>query len=121
MVGIAGALSAFYTLRRSIRVAGPLYRLGQVLQRMTQGKYRPARFRDGDEFREFEGLTHRLARRMEILSKGNVNLASRMESRLVRLKARLEVEDVPKETLQKELDGILAELEKPHAVAISNR
>ena len=56
---------SLYTLILSRRVAGPLYRLQQGLQGMTLGKFQRIRFRDGDELREFEGVTHRLARKME--------------------------------------------------------
>ena len=96
MVGFAAVLAALYTLVLSHWVAGPLYRLQQGLQSMTLGKFQKLRFRDGDELREFEGITHRLARKMETLSAGKVNRISRIESRIARLDLRLETEDVPK-------------------------
>ena len=113
MVGFAAVLASLYTLILSRRVAGPLYRLQQGLQGMTLGKFQRIRFRDGDELREFEGVTHRLARKMETLSAGNVNRMSRIESRIARLDLRLETEDVPKETLRRELQGLLADFSRP--------
>ena len=114
MVGFAAVLASLYTLVLSRRVAGgPLYRLQQGLQGMTLGKFQRLRFRDGDELREFEGVTHRLARKMETLSAGNVNRMSRIESRIARLDLRLETEDVPKETLRRELQGLLADFSRP--------
>lgn len=106
-------ISALYTLLRSHRVAGPLYRLQQGLEGMTVGKFDRLQFRQGDEFREFEGVTHRLARKMETLSAGKTNRLSRIESRIARLDLRLETEDVPKETLRRELQGLLADFSRP--------
>ena len=113
MVGFAAVLAALYTLVLSHRVAGPFYRLQQGLQSMTLGKFQKLRFRDGDELREFEGITHRLARKMETLSAGKVNRISRIESRIARLDLRLETEDVPKETLRQELQGLLVDFSRP--------
>ena len=80
---------------------------------MTLGKFERLQFRQGDEFREFEGVARRLARRMETLSAGKSNRLSRIESRIARLDVRLETEDVPKETLRRELQGVLADFSRP--------
>ncbi len=113
LVGIAAAIACLYTLQRSLRVAGPLYRLWQVLMRMTQGQYQSVRFRDGDEFREFEGVTYRLARKMESLSGVSMTHLSKIESRLYQLKARIEMEDTSLESVRREIDVVLAEFKKP--------
>ncbi len=113
LIGISAVIASLYTLLRSRRVAGPLYRLQQGLEGMAVGKIERLQFRQGDEFREFEGVAHRLARRMETLSTGKTNRLSRIESRIARLDVRLETEDIPKETLRRELQGVLADFSRP--------
>ena len=113
LIGFSAVLASLYTLLRSRRVAGPLYRLQQGLEGMAVGKIERLQFRKGDEFREFEGVAHRLARRMETLSTGKTNRLSRIESRIARLDVSLETEDIPKETLRRELQGVLADFSRP--------
>ena len=44
---------------------------------------------------------------------GITNRLSRIESRIARLNLRLETEDIPKETLRRELQGLLADFSRP--------
>lgn len=112
MLLFAAFLAAVYALLRSNYVAGPLYRLSLVLERMGEGDYRGARFRQGDEFREFEAITNHLAKKMQALSNRNRDILVSVENRVKQLVQRLNEEDLPNDDLQQALDGILAQLDK---------
>jgi hypothetical protein len=109
MFTFAGVLACIYTLVRSNRVAGPLYKLRQSLLRMSEGEYHNMRFREGDEFRDLEGVANRLGQKMEALSSGNLRRMSKIEGRVKWLKARLAVQDLPRDEIDRELDSLLSE------------
>ena len=106
----AGALASIYTLVRSNRVAGPLYKLKRNLLLMVEGEYRDMRFRQGDELRDFEAVANRLGQRMEALSSGNLRKMARIEGRIKWLKTRLGMEDLHPRDIERELDNLLSEL-----------
>jgi len=84
---VAGALAALYALMRSHKVAGPLFRLNQVMTDIASGKdVKEVRFRDGDEFREFEGLATKVGKRVRTLS----TLGRDVEKVLVDLESHIE-------------------------------
>lgn len=112
MLLFAAFLASIYALLRSNRVAGPLYRLRQVLQRMAEGDYRGMRFRRGDEFREFEAIVNQLGKRVQVLSTRNRDTLLSVESRVKQLALRLNNEELPKAEVQTALGMILAQLEK---------
>jgi len=112
MLGLAALLTSLYALRRSHRVAGPLYRLSQVLTRMTEGEYMSVRFRKGDEFREFAAIANQLSKKMQALSTRHRDVLIGAESRVKQLALRLNNEDLPKAEVQNALDAILAQLSK---------
>ena len=111
-LAITAALTALYTLYRSNRVAGPLYKLRQGLVRMSEGEFQMIRFRNDDELREFEPVTNRLSQRMEALSSGNNRRMSKLEGRLKWLKARVDMQQLPPAEVSRELDLILTELSR---------
>ncbi|MFQ5926394.1 MAG: hypothetical protein ACE5MH_03060 [Terriglobia bacterium] len=112
MLLFAAFLASVYALLRSHHVAGPLYRLRHVLQRMTEGDYRGVRFRQGDEFREFEAIASQLGKKMQMLSTRNRDVLLSVESRVKQLVLRLDKEELPKVDVQTALDAILAQLDK---------
>ena len=104
---LAGALGALYTLIWSNRLAGPLYKLRVVLIQQAEGKIMRVRFREGDEFREFEDVVNRLAKRMEAISTGGASQFSTIQKRIKFLKARLQSQEVSTAEICSELDAVL--------------
>jgi hypothetical protein len=109
-LAITAALTAFFTLYRSNRVAGPLYKLRQGLGRISEGDFQVIRFRSGDELRDFEPVTNRLSQRMEALSTGNSRRMTKLEGRLKWLKARVDMQQLPSAEVSREIELILTEL-----------
>lgn len=113
---IAAAVTSIYTLIRSNRVAGPLYKLQRGLMRMSEGEYMNLRFRNKDELREFEAVANRLAQRMEALTSGNLRKTSQLEGRIKWLKTRLEMQQLSSGEIERELDAILHEFSQVQIV-----
>ncbi len=109
-LAITAALTALYTLHRSNKVAGPLYKLRQGLGRISEGDFQTIRFRSNDELRDFEPVANRLSQRMEALSTGNSRRMTKFEGRLKWLKARVDMQQLPAAEVSRELDLILSEL-----------
>ena len=109
-LAITAALTAFYTLYRSNKVAGPIYKLRQGLVRISEGDFQVIRFRSGDELRDFEPVANRLSQRMEGLSVGNTRRMTQLEGRLKWLKTRVDMQQLPSAEVSRELDLILTEL-----------
>jgi hypothetical protein len=105
--GLAGALAALYTLIWSNRVAGPLYKLRVVLIQQSEGNVMRVRFREGDEFREFEEVVGKLAKRMESLTSGTVQQFATIQRRIKFLRAHVQSQDVSTNDICRELDMIL--------------
>lgn len=116
MLLIAAAVTSIYTLVRSNRVAGPLYKLQRGLIRMSEGEYMNLRFRNKDELREFEVVANRLAQRMEALASGNLRKTSQLEGRIKWLKTRLEMQELTTDEIERELDVILREFSQVQVV-----
>lgn len=106
---LAAVLAAFYTLIRSHRVAGPLYKLRQALLRMSSGEFDNIRFRNGDELRDFEPVANLLAQRMAAVATGNTHRLSYLGNRLMFLKNRLEMQPISRADVERELESILVE------------
>ncbi|HLY62513.1 MAG TPA: hypothetical protein VKV95_17365 [Terriglobia bacterium] len=104
---LAGALAALYTLVWSNRLAGPLYKLRVVLIQHAEGNTMRLRFREGDEFREFEEVVNRLAKRLDSLSTGSVQQFAIIQKRIKFLKARLQSQDLSTADICRELDATL--------------
>jgi hypothetical protein len=113
---IAAGSTSIYTLIRSNRVAGPLYKLQRGLMRMSEGEYMNMRFRNKDELREFEPVANRLAQRMEALASGNLRKTSQLEGRIKWLKTRLEMQELSSGEIERELDAILQEFSQVQIV-----
>ena len=109
-LAITATVTAMYTLYRSNKVAGPLYKLRQGLGRISEGDFQTIRFRSNDELRDFEPVANRLSQRMEALSTGNSRRMTKLEGRLKWLKARVDMQQLPAAEVSRELDLILTEL-----------
>lgn len=118
---MAGLLAAVYALLRSHRVAGPLYRLEKTLAELAQGDVKNIRFREGDEFREFEHLVNQLAKKMNLLAMRNRDILLTVESRVKNLSVRLANEEVPQNEVQETLNTILSQLGKTQELAPRGR
>lgn len=112
MLGLAALLTCLYALLRSHRVAGPLFRLSQVLMHMADAEYTTVRFRKGDEFREFAHIANQLSKKMQVFSTRHRDVLLSVEGHVKHLALRLNNEDLPKAEVQNALDAILAQLSK---------
>jgi hypothetical protein len=110
MVIIAALIAGIYTLMRSNKVAGPLFKLKRGLMQMMVGEYEKIRFRKGDEFREFEEVANRLALTIDSITATAQRKTSTVEKRLKFLKSRLEVRDLPKNEILEELDDLIEQV-----------
>lgn len=118
LLGMAALVAGTFALVRSHRVAGPLYRLNKTLNELVQGEVKKdVRFREGDEFREFESLTNQLAKKMQLLSTRHRDVLLTMQGRVKNLSVRLAKEDVPKTEACQALDDILTQLSKVLSLA----
>jgi hypothetical protein len=112
LLAFAGLVAGLFALLRSHRVAGPLYRLDKVLRGMARGQVHHVRFREGDEFREFELLANQLAQKMKLLATRNRDTFETVQFRTRNLSARLRKEDLSKQEVQEALEAILEQLGK---------
>ncbi len=112
LLAFAGLVAVLFALLRSHRVAGPLYRLDKVLRGMARGQVHHVRFREGDEFREFELLANQLAQKMKLLATRNRDTFETVQFRTRNLSARLRKEDLSKQEVQEALEAILEQLGK---------
>ena len=110
MVIIATLVACIYTLMRSNKVAGPIFKLKRGLMQMMVGEYEKIRFRKGDEFREFEDVANRLALTIDSITTSAQRKTSTVEKRLKFLKSRLEVRDLPKSEVMEELDNLIEQV-----------
>jgi hypothetical protein len=116
VLALAAVLVSLYTLLRSHRVAGPLYRLRRGLMKMAEGQYETLKFRSGDELRDFEGVAQRLTQKMMALSGGTAHRQAQLEGRLNFLKQRIEVQGLPPEEICRELENIVREFAQVQVV-----
>lgn len=110
MVMIATLVSCIYTLMRSNKVAGPLFKLKKGLMQMMVGEYEKIKFRKGDELKEFEDVANRLAMAIDSITASAQRKTSTVEKRLKFLKSRLEVRDLPKSEVLEELDTLIEQV-----------
>ena len=116
MVGIATLVSCIYTLMRSNKVAGPLFKLKRALMQMMVGEYEKIRFRKGDELQEFEDVANRLAVTIDSITTSAQRKTATVEKRLKFLKSRLEVRDLPKNEVLEELDELIEQVSQVQVV-----
>jgi hypothetical protein len=116
---IATLLACIYTLSRSNRVAGPLFKLKRALMQMIVGDYEKIRFRRNDEFREFEEVANRLALAIDSISSSAQRKTEAVEKRLKFLKSRLEVRDLPKSEVMDELNDLIEQIAHVQVVGTS--
>ncbi len=116
MVGVAAFVTCIYTLLRSNKVAGPLFKLKKGLMQMMVGEYEKIRFRKGDEFREFEEVANRLALTIDSITASAQRKTAAVEKRLKFLKSRLEVRDLPKNEVLDELDDLIEQVSQVQLV-----
>jgi hypothetical protein len=116
MVIIATLISCIYTLMRSNKVAGPLFKLKKGLMQMMAGEYEKIKFRKGDELKEFEDVANRLALTIDSITASAQRRTSTVEKRLKFLKSRLEVRDLPKSEILEELDELIDQVSQVQVV-----
>ena len=116
MVGIATFVACLYTLLRSNKVAGPLFKLKRGLMQMMVGEYEKIRFREGDELREFEEVANRLALTIDAITTSSQRKTATVEKRLKFLKSRLEVRDLPKNEILEELEDLIEQVSQVQVV-----
>jgi len=116
MVIIATLISCIYTLVRSNKVAGPLFKLKKGLMQMMVGEYEKIKFRKGDELKEFEEVANRLASTIDSITASAQRRTSNVEKRLKFLKSRLEVRDLPKNEVLEELDELIDQVSQVQVV-----
>ena len=114
VLAFASLLAGAYTLIRSNRVAGPVYKLRQGLVQLASGEYPKIKFRDNDELREFEPVTDLLAQRLAYLASGNALQLNQFGKRLQFLKNRLENQPVSRADVERELTSILVDFSQVH-------
>jgi len=113
---LAALLTCGYTLIRSNRIAGPLYKLRNGLLRMSAGEFDTLKFRTDDELRDFEPVANQLAQRMASIATGNSHRLTYLGNRIMFLKNRLEMQPVSRADVQRELESILIEFGQVHLV-----
>ncbi len=116
MVIVAALIAGIFTLSRSNKVAGPLFKLKKGLLQMMTGEYEKIRFRKGDELREFEEVANRLAMTIDSITASAQRKTSTVEKRLTFLKSRLEVRDLPKNEIIDELDELIDQVSQVQVV-----
>jgi hypothetical protein len=114
VLAFASLLTGAYTLIRSNRVAGPVYKLHQGLVQLASGEYPKIKFRDNDELREFEPVTDLLAQRLAYLASGNALQLNEFGKRLQFLKNRLENQPVSRADVERELNSIMVDFSQVH-------
>jgi hypothetical protein len=113
-LAFASILAGGYTLIRSNRVAGPLYKLRQGLLQLSAGEYPNIKFRDKDELRDFEPVANLLTQRMAYLASGNALHLDQLGQRIQFLKTRLEMQPISRADVERELTSILTEFSQVH-------
>jgi hypothetical protein len=114
VLAFASLLAGAYTLIRSNRVAGPVYKLHQGLVQLASGEYPKIKFRDNDELRDFEPVTDLLSQRLAYLASGNALQLNQFGKRLQFLKNRLENQPVSRADVERELNSILVDFSQVH-------
>lgn len=114
VLAFASLLAGAYTLIRSNRVAGPVYKLRQGLVQLASGEYPKIKFRDNDELREFEPVTDLLSQRLAYLASSNALQLNQFGERLQFLKKRLENQPVSRADVERELNSILVDFSQVH-------
>ena len=114
VLAFASLLTGAYTLIRSNRVAGPIYKLRQGLVRLASGEYPRIKFRDKDELREFEPVTDLLSQRLAYLASGNALQLDQFGQRLQFLRNRLQMQPVSRADVERELNSILIDFSQVH-------
>ncbi len=114
VLAFTSLLAGGYTLIRSNRVAGPIYKLRQGLVQLASGEYPRIKFRDKDELREFEPVTDLLSQRLAYLASGNALQMQQFGQRLQFLKNRIEMQPVSRADVEREINSILVEFSQVH-------
>jgi hypothetical protein len=114
VLAFTSLLAGIYTLVRSNRVAGPLYKLRNGLVQLASGEYPKIKFRDHDELRDFEPVTDLLSQRMAYLASSNALTMEQFGQRLQFLKRRLENQPVSRADVERELNAILVDFSQVH-------
>jgi hypothetical protein len=114
VLAFTSLLAGAYTLIRSNRVAGPVYKLRNGLVQLASGEYPKIKFRDNDELRDFEPVTDLLSQRMAYLASSNALQLDQFGQRLQYLKKRLENQPVSRADVERELNAILVDFSQVH-------
>ncbi|MBI4467685.1 MAG: hypothetical protein HY656_09725 [Acidobacteria bacterium] len=113
LLGVATLFSIYLSWRRSLRVAGPLYRLHRTLNDMIEGDYKVIQFREGDEFRVFEDDIAQLGQKMKLISTRNRDILVVVHNQVKRLSDRLAGGDViARADLEEAVQAMRTQLEK---------
>lgn len=114
VLGFTSLFAGAYTLFRSNRVAGPIYKLRQGLVQLASGEYPRIKFRDKDELREFEPVTDLLSQRLAYLASGNALQLDQFGQRLQFLRNRLQMQPVSRADVERELNSIIVDFSQVH-------
>lgn len=114
VLGFTSLFAGAYTLFRSNRVAGPIYKLRQGLVQLASGEYPRIKFRDKDELREFEPVTDLLSQRLAYLASSNALQLDQFGQRLQFLRNRLQMQPVSRADVERELNSIIVDFSQVH-------
>ena len=114
VLAFASLLAGVYTLIRSNRLAGPIFKLRKGLLQMASGEYPKIKFRDNDELRDFERVADLLAQRMTYLASGNALQLHQFGQRLQFLKKRMENQPISRADVEREINSILVDFSQVH-------
>lgn len=113
LLGVSGLLAAYYSLRGSLHVAGPLYRLHRTLIELVEGEAKPLRFRRRDEFKVFEEDVTQLTQKMKLIATRNRDILLGVHAHVKRLADRLAADEIiARADLDEAVRAMLAQLEK---------
>lgn len=122
LLGVAGLVAAYYGLHWSLRAARPVYRLHYALKEMTEGEYKPIRFRPGEEFRFFEDDLAALSQKIKLIGTRNRDILMAVHSQVRKLADRLAADEIiARADLEEFTRAVLAQLEKAPEVGVTAR
>lgn len=122
LLAVSGLLAAYIGLRRSHRVAGPLYRLHRTLNELAEGEAKPLRFRRRDECRIFEEDVAQLNQKIKLIAGRNRDILFAVHAQVKKLAGRLTAgEVIARADLEEAVKAMLAQLEKTPEISLTAR
>lgn len=120
---VVGAMLAIYfSLRWSLKVVRPAYRMHYALKEMIEGEVRPVRFPPAEEFRFFEDDLAALSQKMKLIGTRNRDILMAVHSQVRKLADRLAADEIiARADLEEFTRAVLAQLEKAPEVGVTTR